>query len=291
MKKLEIIHIGQELWIKNNLIEKIIIKITGFSKSQLFLSDEIPDELKEKILEYINRLKNWEPIEYILENSEFYWLNFYIDNRVLIPRDDTEVMVDEVLNEITHELNQEQREIGISLIDVWTWSSCIPISIIENSQHIQKAYVIDISKDALDVSQKNILKYWFWNKISQVEWDLLNNFLWDKSDFELSHNTIITANLPYIRDNDFDNMDKEVVKNEPELALYWWTKTGFELYEKLIHECIQLKQIYHFRKLVLFIEIGFDQYEYSKQYIKSLGFIPKYYKDNWDIWRCVKIEI
>ena len=291
MNKKELIDSWKQNWIQEDSIEKIILKITGLSKSQLFLSDEIGDEYKQKIEAFLNRLKDWEPIEYIIQNAEFYWLDFYIDNRVLIPRNDTEVMIDEVLNEISNELNQEQKEIGISLIDVWTGSSCIPISIIENSQHIQKAYVIDISKDALDVSQKNIHNHWFWNKISQIQWDLLNNFLWNKSDFELSHNTIITANLPYIKDNDFDNIDKEVVKNEPSLALYWWEKTGFELYEKLIHECIQLKQIYHFRKLVLFIEIGFDQYEYSKQYIEVLGFTPKYYKDNWEILRCVKVEI
>ncbi len=291
MNKLEIISAWKKLWITDNIIEKIILKITGFSKSQLFLTDEVEEKYIAEITKNYHQLQSGKPIEYILHKAEFYSLDFYIDERVLIPRNDTEVMVDEVLNEISNELNQETKEIGISIIDVWTWSSCIPISIIENSQHIHNCYVIDISKTALEISQKNINKHWFWNKITQVQGDLLSDLLWNKSDFELSHNTIITANLPYIKDNDFDNMDKSVVQNEPALALYWWKKTGFELYERLILECTQLKKIYHLKKLILFIEIGFDQYEYSKEYLEEHWFTPKYYKDNWEIFRCVKVEI
>jgi len=291
MNKIEIISVWKKLWIADNIIEKILLKITGFTKSQLFLTDEIEEKYITEITKFYNELNSGKPIEYILHEAEFYSLNFYIDQRVLIPRNDTEVMVDEVLNEISYELNIESKEIGISLIDVWTWSSCIPISIIENSQHIHNCYVIDISKTALEVSQKNINKHWFANKITQIQGDLLTDILWSKPDFELSHNTIITANLPYIKDNDFDNIDKGVVQNEPALALYWWEKTGFELYEKLILECTQLKKIYHLKKLILFIEIGFDQYQYSKNYLEELWFSPKYYKDNWEIFRCVRVEI
>ena len=64
-------------------------------------------------------------------------------------------------------------------------------------------------------------------------------------------------------------MDQEVLDNEPHIALFWWEKTGFEMYEKLIWEIYELKKIYHFDSIQVFIEIGFDQYEYSHKYLSQ----------------------
>jgi release factor glutamine methyltransferase len=78
----------------------IIEEITGLSKSQLFLNKKIPDRFKKKIETCYKRLDSGEPIEYIINKAEFYSLEFYIDNRCLIPRDDTEVMIEQVLKNI-----------------------------------------------------------------------------------------------------------------------------------------------------------------------------------------------
>jgi len=123
MNKQEIINFWLKLWISQNNILIILKKITGLDKNQLFLSDKIDDKFIEKIEEYFSRLVSGEPIEYILENAEFFNYNFFVDSRVLIPRNDTEIMILESIKEIKKN-NKEK-----ILIDVWTGSSCIPISI------------------------------------------------------------------------------------------------------------------------------------------------------------------
>lgn len=214
-------------------------------------------------------------------NEEFYSIPFYVDSRVLVPRHDTEILVDQVLKYIKWIWD-------ITLIDVWTWSSCIPLSISKNS-NISNIYALDISIDALEVAKINLEKHSLDKKIHLIKSDLLQAlFSW-----EIKINTknlIITANLPYIKNWDFDNMDKEVLENEPHLALFWWEKTWFEMYERLIDEIFLLRQI-NTLNIVLFIEIGFDQYDYSKSYLKSKWLKFEYFKDYNNIYRVIKIEL
>lgn len=276
-------------------INLIIQKVTGLSKEQLFLSPKINEKYKKEIDEKIKKLENLEPIEYIINNAEFYWIDFFVDNRVLIPRNDTEVMVNEVLKLITPPPAGTPLEKGrnkIDLIDVWTWSSCIPISILKNTDKINNCFVIDISEKALEVSKININKYWLEKKIEQIQSSILNSFSFPgERGCNLEKNVIITANLPYIKDNDFKNIDKETVQYEPNLALYWWEKTWFELYEKLINQTIELKKNYELEKIILFIEIWFDQKQIAKDYLNKQNLNFEIYKDNWWVDRCIKIDI
>lgn len=262
------------------LIEKIILKNLNIKKSNLFLLEEISEV--EYILKDFELYKKWTPIEYILWNADFFWLEFIVDNRVLIPRNDTEIMVKEVLKSVEN--------IDFTLIDIWTWSSCIPISILKNISKIPlNTYVLDISDNALEVSKINIEKHALEKEIFQIKSDLLEEFLYSKN-YKLEKNLIITANLPYIKNEDIDSMDDWVFFFEPNIALFWWKETWFELYEKLFRQIEELKKFYEIQKITLFIEIWFDQYEYSKTYLKKLWLKFEYFKDmNW-IFRCIKIE-
>jgi release factor glutamine methyltransferase len=258
----------------------IIQQVTGLSKEQLFLSPKIEEKFEKEIEEKFERLEKWEPLEYIINNAEFYGINFYVNKNTLIPRNDTEIMIDEVL----------KLKWKFDLIDIWTGSSCIPISIIKNSNNIKKCYVIDISKKALEISKINIKKYWLEDKIEQIQTSILNSFSFPgKRVYNLEKNVIITANLPYIKNNDYENVDEETSKYEPDLALYWWKKTGFELYEELIKQCFKLKETYKINNLIVFIEIGFDQWEYSQNYLNKQNLKFEMYKDNSLINRCIKI--
>lgn len=282
MKKSEIYNIWIDFLISRDNIEKIILKNTKLSKSQLFLSDEINDIFKDEIISDFNKLKNWVPLEYILENAEFYSLDFFVDNRVLVPRNDTEIMVDKAIEKIV-ELDNS------TLIDIWTGSGCIAISILKNTLKIKYCYITDISNSVLEVAKKNIQKHNLDKKIQTIKSNLLIKFLWN-NDYPLSNNVIITANLPYIKIWDYGNMSNETIKHEPNLALYGGENTGFELYENLIKECILLKKLNNLKNIYLFIEIWFDQYEYSKKYLENKWLIFKYYKDNNNINRCIKIK-
>lgn len=271
-------------------IDLIIQKITGLSKGQLFLNPKVDPKYEKDINLAIDRLKNWEPIEYIINNAEFYSLDFYVTSDTLIPRNDTEIMVDKTIEEVVTIPKHPDKITNISYIDVWTWTSCIPISILKNTEKIDNCFVIDISDKALKISKINIENYKLNKKINQIHWDLLTNFLINNNDYKLNKNVVITANLPYIKDNDHNNMDSETIKFEPDLALYWWRDSWFELYIQLIKECFLLKTNYNIKNLILFIEIGFDQKEICEKYLKEKWLKSTIFKDNWNIERCVKIE-
>ena len=284
MKKSQIYNISDDLWINKNITNKIICNVLNISNTQLFLLDEIKEQDIKQIKNNFKKSKDWEPIEYIINNAEFYSLNFYIDSRVLIPRNDTEILVDKAIDTI---VNNDSK---ITLIDVWTGSSCIWISIIKNTNKINNCYFIDVSTKALEVSKINIKKYNLEKQVIQIKSNLLQKILWD-SEYTLDNNIIITANLPYIKNNDFENMDTSTIKYEPGIALFWWKKTWFEIYENLIFQSQTLKKQFPNKKITLFIEIWFDQFEYSKLYLENLWLKSNFYKDNNWIIRCIKIEI
>lgn len=273
MKKIDLIN---NYKIDKNLIDLIILKNLQISKKELFFLDEIDNSFLKAIENDLERLKNWEPIEYILQKANFFSLDFFVDSRVLIPRNDTEIIVEEVLKI----KNLEK----YFFIDVWTWSSAIICSVFKNSK-IKNWLAIDISKKALEVAKINILNYNLDKKIQILENDLLEKI--DKKNNFIYRNLIITANLPYVKNWDFKNMSNETVYFEPNIALFWWKNTGFELYEKLIWQCLQLKK--SFKKIILFIEIWFDQTDFASIFLKKIWLKFEIFKDNSGINRCIKI--
>lgn len=278
MKKNEFKKISKEKWLNQNLVDLIILKNLKITKKELFFLEEINNSFLKDLENDLKRLENWEPIEYILEKANFFWIDFFVDSRVLIPRNDTEIMVEKVLK-------IENLE-KYFLIDVWTWSSAIICSVFKNSK-IKKWLAIDISKSALEVAKINISKNNLKQKIDILKNNLLEN-IYEKNFLKNKKNIIITANLPYIKNWDFENMSTETVKYEPNIALFWWKNTGFELYEKLIWQCLELKLFFDL-EIILFIEIWFDQKEFSENFLKNFWLKFDFFKDkNW-IDRCIKI--
>lgn len=284
---------------KDNISSLLIQKITGLTKQQLFINpvpDPLPGKEGELYNSYISRLESGEPIEYILEQAEFYGLEFYVDARVLIPRNDTEIMVDVVLQSLSCKTPSalralspltKVREKNIVYIDLWTGSGCIPISILKNTdQNFEQSYALDISRLAWEVAMKNIISHELQDQLIFQQSDLL----WMILEQQLTHkHIIITANLPYIKQDDFENMDISVYNNEPELALYGGKYTWFELYEKLIAQCQKLSD--NTNTVLLHIEIGFDQKDICESYLALHGYSYEIYKDAGWVDRCVKIYI
>lgn len=297
MKKQELLSLLKKIWVQQDIVEKVLIKKTGLTKSQFFLADEldISNNDLEEIKNLLKKIAFWYPIEYALEKAEFYWLDFYVDKRCLIPRDDTEVMVEKAIEEIknTSPLAPLLRGEGnVIYIDVWTWSWAIPISVVKNISTegfspLKKAFAVDISDDALEVARKNIKIHNLEDKIELLKSDLLEN-IFPLLTRERVRRWVITANLPYIKNEDFWNMDKEVILHEPSVALYWWKKTWFELYEKLIEQILEKKDKEN--KVTLFIEIWFDQKEIAVNYLENKKLSFEIFKDNFRVDRCVKIE-
>ena len=185
MKKIEF----KKYWIKSEILDLILMKNLKISKKELFLIDEIDKKFIKSIEIDLEKFKKWVPIEYILEKANFFWIDFFVNNRVLIPRNDTEILVSECLK-----LDNID---NFLIIDIWTWSSAILASIMENT-NIKKWIWIDISKEALEVAKKNIKNLKLEKKVILLKSDLLEILLRDSkssSEWHLWGEVIFWKNL------------------------------------------------------------------------------------------------
>lgn len=163
----------------------------------------------------------------ITNHKEFYGLDFFVNKHVLIPRPDTELMVDEAKRIMNQVLPITDK--GILYIDVGTGSGCIPISVLKTTQ-IKPAttIAIDISRTALHVAKKNATQHRV--DIHFLHGNLLKPLL-HNSKFIIQNSIIITANLPYLTQAQFEN--EPSIQREPKKALVA-KKDGLALYEKLL---------------------------------------------------------
>lgn len=300
MKKIEIAALWKEKYnLDSKTLNQVLEFVFGLSKEKLFLLDEIEEIYLGQIIFIFEELYSWYPLAYIIKKVNFMGMDFYVDENVLIPRDDTEILVKEVVNEISikrtsptslslrfpPQLRGIKGElIHYTLLDIWTGSWIIPISLAKKID-FEGVYAIDISDKAVEVAKENVFRHFLEDKIIVINSDFR------KFEFELFRwkNLVITANLPYIKNWDFENMDFWVYKFEPKTALYGWMDTWFELYEALVNTLIEKGTL--FNSLVLFIEIWFDQYEISKNFLSKKWLKFEFFKDTNKINRVIKIDM
>lgn len=179
---------------------------------------ELNEDEVNKLQNIIDQLKQNIPIQYILREADFYGLKFKVSPAVLIPRPETEELVHHVIQHIK-ELNRK-----ISLLDIGTGSGCIPVTIKKNTVNTS-IEAIDVSEEALAIAKQNAT---FNNaEIVLKKIDFLNEANWN----QLSNYDIIVSNPPYITKADFDELDKKVKEQEPEIALIALHQNPFIFYE------------------------------------------------------------
>lgn len=210
---------------------------------------------EQKYLEYIELLKQGEPIEHITHQKEFMKLNFYVDENVLIPRQDTEVLVEEVI-QIAKKMKAKK------ILDLCSGSGAIAVSLAKYLENVQLT-ALDISGKALDVARANAKNNHVQDKITFVESNLFQNLAQEKYD-------IIVSNPPYIRSDEIEKLDEEV-KREPKVALDGGVD-GLDFYRKIIDQGYQYLKYGGY----ICLEIGYDQKEEvikiiegKKQYIQT----------------------
>ena len=173
---------------------------------QLRKTDIVKEADKAEVLSILQNLKKHRPIQYILNKADFYGEVFQVNESVLIPRQETEELVDLIIK--NHKSSQ-----NLKIIDIGTGSGCIPITL---SKHLNNALVttIDISKEAINTAQENAK-----NLKTQVQFINADIFEWEYI-FSDQHYNIIVSNPPYITPGEKQHMNQNVLAYEPELALF-----------------------------------------------------------------------
>ena len=206
-------------------------------------NEELDKEVYKKVVQNTKKIVGGKPIQYITNNQEFMKMNFYVDENVLIPQPDTEILVYEVLK-ICKEYSN-----GVNILDLCTGSGAIAVSldrILRENCVDAKICASDISKQALKIARKNSENNNANVKI--IESDLLENIEYKKFD-------IIVSNPPYIRTDEIKNLSKQV-KEEPYIALNGGID-GLHFYRKIIKEA----KGYIKNNGYLCLEIGYNQME------------------------------
>ncbi len=244
------------------------------NRSWLYTHDYYKLSAKEKELfnNFINqRIKN-KPVAYIINRKEFFGYDFFVNENVLIPRPETELIVEEVLKIIN---NKKDLKNKFDLIDVGTGSGCIVISILNELQKNKKrktlnqSVAIDISSKAIEVAKINATKYNIEKNIKFINEDLKKEI--NQKSFLDSNNFIITANLPYISNSNYKNLSSNVKDYEPELALVSG-KDGLDDIKNLLSSISNIKLKLN-QKIYLLLEADphqiIDIKKRTKEYFKD----------------------
>ncbi len=232
------------------------------------------------------RFKN-EPIAHILGHKEFYGIDFKVTKDTLIPRPETELLVERTLQEILVAKNTP-----LSVIDIGTGSGNIIISIAKNSKDKKINYFgIDISGKALIIAKYNAKKHSL-TKIKFIKSNLFEHFLKNNATIKQFNNLIIVANLPYLSKKIYSATAPNVKNFEPKSALYS-PKAGLDHYEKLLKQIGNLKNDSHILHVSCFMEIGPEQKKSLNILVKKI--LPaasiQFEKDLAGKWRICTIKL
>ena len=274
MKAFEIIKIGSKFLKENKIPSSILDSEILLSKTLNKTREEILTNIDQKIdkkkfllfKKYLQRRSKNEPIAYILGEKEFWSSTFYVNNNTLIPRPETELLVDNLL--------EFYRNKNISILDIGTGSGCIIVSLLINLKK-SIGFGVDISKDAILIATKNSNKH-----------KLANRIKFSTQSFEKIFNKkfdLIVSNPPYIERKDIKNLSDDIKKYEPRMALDGGND-GLDLIRKVIYKSKEILKI----KGMLALEIGNEQIKkVSKILIDNNFRIKHVVKDYRNNVRCV----
>lgn len=264
MKLKELIEYGKRELGKDFEDSSIIIKllsesILGIKKEKIVIKSEESID-NEKVIEFkaaIEKVKCGTPVQYIIGKQEFMKLDFYVDENVLIPQPDTEILVQEVI--------KHYQEKECKILDLCTGSGAIGVSL---AKYIEKAKVVvsDISMKALQIAKLNAERNLVRKKMEFIESDMFEKIA--DTDFD-----VIVSNPPYIKTDVIEGLSLQV-QNEPHLALDGG-KDGLDFYKNIISNAY--KHLKNDGKI--FLEIGYDQ----REEVENILMESKNYKNTYSV--------
>jgi release factor glutamine methyltransferase len=270
MNALELINIGTKELQQKNIgtsrldSELLLSKILNKKREEVLinLNQKISKRDFSKYKNYIKRRSQKEPIAYILKEKEFWNKSFFVSSDTLIPRPETELLVEKLI-----EIFKDKQ---ISILDIGTGSGCILISLLGELIN-SRGVGIDISKKALVVAKKNAKKHKISNNIKFV-YKSLNHKICQKFD-------LIVSNPPYIESNQIEYLMEDVKNFEPRIALDGGND-GLDLIKKVIYKTNYILKY----KGMLALEIGNEQFKKVSEILIKKNFkivhIIKDFKDN-----------
>ncbi|GHA34809.1 release factor glutamine methyltransferase [Salinimicrobium marinum] len=217
----DILKQGYPLQEVNSFFNLLTEEILGMSRLHVALDPEkeISESEQQKLEDALQRLQEHEPIQYILGETEFFGLTFKVDKNVLIPRPETEELVEWILSDVK---NLQQKEIRI--LDIGTGSGCIAISLGKNLPSA-KVTAIDISEGALEMAKRNA-------DFNNVNVEFIQQDILEAEALDSNYD-IIVSNPPYVRELEKKEMQANVLNNEPAGALYVKDEDPLAFYRKI----------------------------------------------------------
>jgi release factor glutamine methyltransferase len=216
--------------------ELLLLHVAGRDRTWLYAhpEDEISAEQEERFLSLVARRAAGEPTQYLTGKQEFWGLEFEVTPDVLIPRPETEHVIEVALDRLAlRELRAGRKQTlsgeGLRVADVGTGSGCIAISLAKDLPGA-KLLATDISAAALKVAQRNAERHNFAGQINFIHTNLLEGVAESPADARFD---LIASNPPYISRREAPTLQREVREHEPEVALYGGEE-GYELYAALV---------------------------------------------------------
>lgn len=206
--------------------ERLLGHLLGKSRLELYLHHDAPISLNEleQFRSFCRERLHGRPVQYITGEQYFYGFPFFVDERVLIPRPETELLIEQALEVSALRALEEETHV----LDVGTGSGCIAVTLAKLVPHIH-IVAIDLSAAALDVARLNAKRHGVTKQITFVQADMTSPYFAEQLPIKPYH--LVISNPPYIPKKEWATLEREVRDFEPELALT--TESGMECYQAL----------------------------------------------------------
>ena len=248
--------------------ELLLAKVLRKTREEIIINSEeqVSDKKTQQFFNLINRRSKREPIAYIFKEKEFWSKKFLVDKNTLIPRPETELLVEKIL-----EFFPNKR---LNILDIGTGTGCIILSILSELKR-SKGIGIDLSQEAIKVAKLNAIKHKLTRRVIFKKKNLEDNF---NKKFDL-----IVSNPPYIMKKDLRNLQDDIKKFEPKLALDGGND-GLDVIKKVIYKSMKLLKI----NGIFALEIGNGQFKQVSKILRNNNFILKeLVKDYQENIRCI----
>lgn len=273
VKNLEIIYDEREA---DNIADWVFEKVTGSKRLERRLdrNNELEEIYFTQLQNLLQELLKHKPVQYVLQEAWFYKRKFFVDENVLIPRPETEELVEWIINDVG--LNSHYSK-PTNIIDIGTGSGCIPISLKKELLH-SNISAIDISEKALEIAKENasvlnaLIDFFQIDFLKETEWNQIGKY------------DVIVSNPPYIPIKEKKILAKNVTEFEPAIALFVDNNDPFIFYKKIA----KFAKRHLIENGNIYVEIHEDYANGVKNIFENEGFQPEIKKDIYGKERMIK---